>query len=315
MGLGTDSDERGPYAGGPVHTRGVDAVVDTARRIWTHSENEGRRGRRLARWVAWQASQRTTGRPWTITLHGDLRMICRPHDHITTLVLYCGLYDAPEMRFLLAWLRPGDTFLDVGANVAPYSLLSTAVPGTRAIAFEPGSLARQRAQANVALNGLAERITLEPLAVSDVDGTATLTADRWATNTLVGEGYEGAVEDVPTVRLDSYSADHDLGRVSLVKIDIEGFEANALRGASGLFARHRPALIVEVNDPIAPLRDLTAGWGYTPVELDVHTRQLVPRRWPDEPGGNILLVPDLEAGRRRVAEGVDRAFGPADDHP
>jgi FkbM family methyltransferase len=310
MGVGTDSDERGPSTGQGAHVGGFDAVVDTARRIWTHPENEGRRGRRLLRWVAWQASQRTTGRPWTITLHGDIHMICHPHDHITTLALYCGLYDAPEMRFLLAWLRPGDTFLDVGANVAPYSLLSTSVPDTRAIAFEPGSLARLRAGANVELNGLGDRITVEPLAVSGADGTARLTADRWATNALVDDGYDGVVEAVPTVRLDTYAAGHDLSGVSLVKVDIEGHEVAALEGAADLFARRRPALIVEVNEPMTALRDLTSSWGYTPVELDVRTRRLAARRWPHEAGGNIVLVPDVEAGCRRVAEGVDQAFAP-----
>jgi FkbM family methyltransferase len=309
MGSGTEPAGRGATRHrAPVVPTGVDAVVDTARRIWGHPENEGRRGRRLARWVAWQASQRTTGRPWTITLHGDVHMICHPHDHVTSLAMYCGLYDAAEMRFLLAWLRPGDTFVDVGANVAPYSLLASTVPGTRAVAFEPGSLARSRARANLALNGLADRITIEPLAVSDADGEATLTADLWAANALVEAGYDGAVERVPTIRLDTYAEDHDLGTVSLVKVDIEGHEVAALRGATAVIDRHRPALIVEVNDPLGPLRALAGELGYVAVQLDVRSRRLVDRRWPTRAGGNLVLVPDAEAARQRVADGIVQAF-------
>lgn len=308
MGSGTAPDGRGATPGGvPAAASGMDAVVGTARLIWGHPENAGRRGRRLARWVAWQASERTIERPWTITLHRGVRMICHPHDHITSLALYCGLYDAAEMRFLLAWLRAGDTFLDVGANVAPYSLLASTVPGTRAVAFEPGSLAQGRARANIEVNDLGERIRLEPLGVSDRDGEATLTADRWATNMLVTNGYRGAVETVRTVSLDSYARRHHLGTVSLVKVDIEGHEVPALRGAAGLLARHRPALIVEVNDPGA-LRAVADEFGYTPVALDVRTRGLAGRPWPAEPGGNIVLVPDVAAARRRVVEGAARAF-------
>jgi FkbM family methyltransferase len=292
----------------PAVPTGVDAVVDTARRIWGHPENQGRRARRLARWVAWQASQRTTGRPWTITLHDGVRMICQPHDNVTSLAMYCGLYDAAEMRFLLSWLRPGDTFVDVGANVAPYSLLATTVPGTRAVAFEPGTLAQSRARANIELNGLGDRITIEPLAVSDADGEATLTTDRWATNALVGADYDGAVETVPTVRLDSYAAAHDLGALTLVKVDVEGHEVAALRGAAAVIARHRPALIVEVNEPLAPLRSLADELGYVPVQLDVRARRLEGRTWPREAGGNLVLVPDEADARQRVAEGVDQAF-------
>ena len=88
-----------------------------------------------------------------IHLHGGLRLVCHPHDQVTSMAMYFGLYDSQEMRFLLAWLRPGDTFIDVGANVAPYSLLATLVDGVSAVAFEPESVARSRAAANIELNG------------------------------------------------------------------------------------------------------------------------------------------------------------------
>jgi FkbM family methyltransferase len=236
------------------------------------------------RWVTWQAWQRTARRPWTVSLHCDIQMICHPHDHITSLALYCGLYDAEEMRFLLAWLRAGDTFVDVGSNVAPYSLLSTAVRGTRAVAFEPGTLAQVWARANIDLNGVRGRVTLVPLAVSDADGEASLTADGWATNALVDDRYDGPVGHVTTTRLDSYDEEHGLGRVSLIKID----------------GRDHPALIVEVNDPLA-LRRHSDELGYVAISFDPATGMIAERRWPDRRGGNVILVPHPEQARERVA--------------
>src|SRR5688572_6722904 len=109
--------------------------VDTARRIWAHPYTRGRRVRRLGRWVTWQVWQRAVRRPWTVTMHGDVRLVCHPHDMVASMALYHGLYDVEEMSFLLAWLRPGDTFVDVGANIAPYSLLATSLDGVRAVAF------------------------------------------------------------------------------------------------------------------------------------------------------------------------------------
>jgi FkbM family methyltransferase len=289
-------------AGAPTCPRhsARDALVGTMRRIWTHPENRGRRARRLVRWVTWQAWQRTARRPWTVSLHCDIQMICHPHDHITSLALYCGLYDAEEMRFLLAWLRAGDTFVDVGSNVAPYSLLSTAVRGTRAVAFEPGTLAQVRARANIDLNGVRGRVTLVPLAVSDADGEASLTADRWATNALVDDRYDGPVEHVTTTRLDSYDEEHGLGRVSLIKIDVEGHELAVLRGAGGIIGRDHPALIVEVNDPLA-LRRHSDELGYVAISFDPATGMIAERRWPDRRGGNVILVPHPEQARERVA--------------
>ncbi len=275
-------------------------AAGTARAIWTHPENRGVRGRRLGRWLAWQAWQRTVRSPWTIRFHGDVHMICHPHDHITSMAMYYGLYDRAEMRFLLAWLRPGDTFLDVGANVAPYSLLATEIPGVLAVAFEPGALAQQRARANIALNRADGAVRLATVAVGDQDGEAILTADRWATNALADPGYAGAVERVRIVRLDTYTVEHGIHGVRLVKIDVEGHEPAVLRGAARLIERDRPALIVEVND-VAALRDAAGSLGYSRVGYDPDRGTLAPTGWPDRPGGNAILVPDVAAAVARLA--------------
>lgn len=273
----------------------------TAHLIWTHPENRGIRLRRITGWIGWQGWQRVVRRPWTVPFHGGLRMICHPHDTVTSLVLYCGLYDAEEMRFLLAWLRPGDTFVDVGANVAPYSLLSTSIPGVRAVAFEPASLARSRAQANIELNRLGDRVELMPMAVSDRDGWLRLTAGRSATNALVDGDYDGPVEQVEAVSIDGLDVNGRLGRVSLLKVDVEGHELSVLRGAAAVLARDRPALIVELND-VAALRRFAASAGYTPVRFTPETGTLAARSWPDAPGSNVVLVPDLAVARERLAD-------------
>lgn len=286
--------------------------------IWTHPENRGVRGRRLLGWVGWQAWQRTVARPRVVHLHGGVRLLCHPHDHVTSLALYCGLYDSEEMRFLLAWLRPGDTFLDVGANVAPYSLLSTLVDDVAAVAFEPGALARERAAANIRLNHAEQRATLVPCAVSDQDGIGRLTSDRWATNTLVDDGYDGDVEQVEMVSLDSYtSAGGDRssarceggagGRISLVKIDVEGHEPDVLRGAEATIARHRPAMIIENND-VEALRRWADEHSYTLVAYDPTTGRLDGGAWPSHRGGNLILVPDFDEARRRVAPTAGRGL-------
>jgi len=281
--------------------------VDTAQRIWTHPYTRGQRGRRLGRWVTWQVWQRTVRRPWTVTMHGDVRVVCHPHDMVASMALYHGLYDVEEMSFLLAWLRPGDTFVDVGANIAPYSLLATSLDGVRAVAFEPDDRARGRAVANAELNAVQDRLALVPMAVGDHDGQALFTDDHLPTSHLVDAGNgdgSGAAREVPVVRLDSYDADVDgapaLGRVGLIKVDVEGHELAVLAGAAGVLARDRPALVVEVNEPVAPLVVWIEAQGYVPVHYDRDRRELVRRDPPTERGGNVLLVPDLDEARARL---------------
>lgn len=288
-------------------------VVDTPRRIWSHPHTRHQRVRRLGRWLAWQGWQRLVRRPWTVTLHGPVRVVCHPHDMVASLVLYHGLYDLEEMSFLLAWLRPGDTFVDVGANIAPYSLLAASVDGVSVVAFEPGDEARRRAAANVGLNGMGDRVVLSPAAVSDRDGRARLTASHLPTDRLVADapGPRGDVvvavaavdgtptREVETVRLDTYAARHDLARVALVKVDVEGHELDVLAGAAGVVARDRPALVVEVNDPAA-LAAWIAEAGYVPVRYDGEHRTLVRCDPPARRGGNVVLVADLAEARARL---------------
>src|SRR5690606_5192598 len=143
--------------------------------------------------------------------------------------------------------------------------------------------------ANIHLNRAEHRVTLVPCAVSDHDGTGRLTSDRWATNTLVDDGYKGDVEQVETVSLDSYfgtsgpaGVEGDRGdkfgegggdRNRLVKIDGEGHEPDVLRGAEATIVRHRPAMIIE-NNHVEALRRWAYEHHYSLVAYDPTTRRL-----------------------------------------
>jgi hypothetical protein len=70
-----------------------------------------------------------------------------------------------------------------------------------------------------------------------------------------------------------------------------------------VLARRRPALVVEVNEPVAPLAAWIEAAGYVPVRYDWERRELVPRGAPSGRGGNVVLVPDLAAARARLAGG------------
>jgi len=284
-------------------------VLDTPRRIWAHPYTRDHRVRQLGRWLVWQGWQRTVRRPWTVVMHGDVRLVCHPHDMVASMALYHGLYDIEEMSFLLAWLRPGDTFVDVGANDAPYSLLATSLDGVRSVAFEPDDQASGRARVNAELNGVQDRLDLVAAAVGDRDGRALLTDDHLPTSHLVEAGAPTssgmATREVPILRLDTYDAGEGLGRVRLVKVDAEGHEVAVLRGAAAVLERDRPALVVEVNDPVA-LGDWIATACYVTVAYDWEAGRLERRELPSRPGGNVILVTELAAAQARLAAGIPR---------
>lgn len=280
------------------------SAIQIARRtvaaIWTHPENRGRRIASLARFVGWQVWERTVRRPRTVNLVDGIRVRCYPHSPITSAVIYYGLADHREMRFLLRYLRPGDEFVDVGANAGVYTLLALSVEGTRALMLEPSSETHRRAAENLGLNGLGARATLLKTAAGKRTEQAQLTVGRDAMNSLAGEeAGPGETETVEVDTLDNLVREHGYGSVALMKLDVEGWEMEALDGAAGLIGTQRPALIVEVNDAEG-IERFASRFGYTRVTYDPAARALSPASSPPANGYNAILVPDLEAARARL---------------
>lgn len=153
------------------------------------------------------------------------------------LVYYQGRSE-PEVSDLLAkLLRPGMVFLDVGAHTGEYSLLAARAVGPtgRVHAFEPQAVLREAVARNLRLNGL-EQVTIHPLAVADVAGEMRF-AERHdpsvSSLTRDGSANSGREIVVQATTLDE-QAEAIGGRIDLIKMDIEGAEPLAFRGARRL---------------------------------------------------------------------------------
>ena len=257
---------------------------------------------------------------------------CYPHSTSASAVLYCRLPDWHEMRFLLDHLRPGDTFVDVGANVGVYTLLAAALPGVRCVAFEPSTESCARLVENVRLNGLTE-VDVRRAAVGAESGEVAITVGRDSVNRVIStvprsgesepdplEGPQpdgapaGRAEWVPLTTLDEALAGVD--RVTLVKIDVEGMEPAVLRGAREILRRHSPAMIIERNDPVA-LGQALAEIGYASFRYDPATRRTVPVDLSREPVHNVLALPQApgEPPRAGAAAAAGRPGIPRQPQP
>lgn len=269
-------------------------IRDTISRILRHPANQGRRGRALALYLLWQVWQRLVRRPWTIRL-GEIRRIrLYPHSVVAAFVLYYRIHDFEEMSFIRAYLRRGDLFVDVGANIAVYSLWASEIVGVDVVAFEPSSVTHGRAVENVELNGLADRIRVERKAVGSDRSTVRLSTGLDAVNQVVdGAGIDSEAVEQTTL-------DHELGprAPAIIKIDVEGRELDVLRGACKVIGRHRPALIIEVND-VEGLTDVLADLGYRAWSYDPERVVLAPT--PLVLGSNVIALADVEVARARLA--------------
>ncbi|MGI8684827.1 MAG: FkbM family methyltransferase [Acidimicrobiales bacterium] len=181
-----------------------------------------------------------------------------------------GRWEVEESDQLRAFLKPGMTFVDVGAHVGYMTLLGARAvgPSGRVIAVEASPANVELLRANVAANG-ATNVEIVSAAASDRTGTVTLSLSPW--NTGDNRAYlvpEMERIEVPAVRLDDVvPAD---AHVDVVKLDTQGTDHRAVRGMEATLARCRPVLLAEFwpptitelgDDPLAVLAQY-ADMGY-----------------------------------------------------
>lgn len=206
--------------------------------------------------------------PTPVRWLNDLTILLQPGDELSRVLMITGLYEPETMIALRELLPNGGTFVDVGAHCGCYTLFAATCvgPGGLIISFEPSRRECARLTANVAVNALAQ-VDIRQVAVTDVQGPIELRIAEasYAGHNTVGArfAYDGVRTDriaqVAGTTLDLALA--DLTRCDAIKLDIEGGELNALRGASNTIERFRPTLVLEI------FAEALAGFGYSPSDI------------------------------------------------
>ncbi len=159
-----------------------------------------------------------------------------------------------ELAFLDRFISSGSVAIDAGANCGIYTVAMAKLVGSsgRVIALEPGEQAGQTLQRNIELNGL-DHVRLVRKALSDRDGSARLYHHGGPVGYSIaaGETEDGQSEEISSISLDSLLQQEGLDRVDLLKMDIEGAEELALRGAETMLTSSRPVIVFELNPSAA----------------------------------------------------------------
>jgi FkbM family methyltransferase len=178
-------------------------------------------------------------------------VLARSLDQSTPFRLVRDKHYEPHVSALLRqYLYPGDTFIDVGANVGYFTLLgaSRVGPAGRVHSFEPNPRTFRELQRNAALNRF-HWVSLNNLAVSNQSGIVQLWVGSEIDSGLASmrQTSELLSETIicRSTTLDDYVAHQQLGKIRAIKLDIEGAELLALQGAQGMLRGDcRPDLVV-----------------------------------------------------------------------
>ena len=230
----------------------------------------------------------------------NIRLKAIHHRAGTTECYYYGLFDRMEQTFLLKYLKEDDLFVDVGANIGSYSLL-VASRGVRAIAFEPENTTYSILVENAKMNHFSDLIICNQKAVGKENGMVKFSVGNDTTNHILdSKDKDTKALSVEVVTLDSLNED-----VTILKVDVEGFELDVLAGAKELLCN--PKLNVVIIEALSHEDDIAKTLmqnGFGMYKYDYHTNSLKLAGNHDERGNNYLFIRDIHLARLRIQENM-----------
>jgi FkbM family methyltransferase len=257
------------------------------------------------RWARWQLRSRLAAGPIIVPFVNGTKLSVRAGMHGATKNIYLGLDEYRAMTFVAHFLRPGELFADVGANVGTFTVLASGVVGARTKAFEPSPDAANDLRANIGLNRLESLVEVRAIALGDTAGEIGFTTGLGPMNHVLRDA-----ESSQQVQTSTLDAEFPVAP-TLLKLDAEGFEGAILEGGRRTLASPALlALVVEITEHcqrygVTPseLFDRIVRFGFVPVHYDPLLRRLTPRstsgsRWSEEQ--TTIFVRNVDAVTERL---------------
>lgn len=193
-----------------------------------------------------------------------------------------GGWEKNSMSIWIKLVKNAEVIFDIGANTGYYSLVAKALnPQAKIYAFEPIAESFHSLKYNNQLNQFD--IVCFDCAASDTDGEAKIYSapDDFYAVTLNKKYLDNKdISSVPTsiraVRLDTLIKQQNIGKIDLIKLDVETFEAEVLEGLGEYLDKFRPTLLIEIlNDDVGRrIEELIKGKGYLYFNIDEETSSI-----------------------------------------
>lgn len=161
-----------------------------------------------------------------------------------------GTAEPVEQEALAGFLKPGDVFYDIGANVGFFSTLAANLVGSKGkvYAFEPNPVCAAQARKNADLNQFSHVEVITAAVASSTGRTRLKFGQITGASTIMNVGDDSADGmDITTISIDDFIRERDAQGPKVVMIDAEGAELEVLRGMRKTIAAYRPIIMCEVH--------------------------------------------------------------------
>ncbi|MEP7167004.1 MAG: FkbM family methyltransferase [Candidatus Woesebacteria bacterium] len=226
--------------------------------ILSHPQNEKRRLHALSVIVWWKINQLFFHIPAVIEIAPNVKIICYPNNSYGSFIVYAKWPEFAELQFIYTYLQSTDTFIDVGAHIGDSSLLAaTKIRTGKILACEPTPLIFDELLSNIRLNNFESRIIPIRKANTNKVGHASFTLEPSSeVNHLQTSKGEGKSIKVSTITIDALAKEYNFTDISLLKVDVEGFELEVLEGCKKMFAQKKLQMILfEVNPSVTNIEE------------------------------------------------------------
>jgi FkbM family methyltransferase len=191
---------------------------------------------------------------WRVPLNGDSWLDLPRQSHMTWNAAFTGAYEGSVVDYVKEFIEPDSVVLDVGASYGFWTVplaQTAAACGAKVWTFEPNPSNNHWLSKNVALNGLDAHVTMRKTGLGDSTESLTLVATEGGTGfgaiALPGRSGDHDNESRMAVAVERLDDVELPDRISLMKIDVEGFELAALRGGVETIMRDRPIIFGEFS--------------------------------------------------------------------
>lgn len=219
-------------------------MLRTIKFILNHPFTKGHRLTAFIGLLKWQISSRLSKQPIIYQFTKNSKLWVWKGLTGATGNIYCGLHEFEDMVFLLHLLRPNDLFIDIGANIGSYTILASAEVGANTIAVEPIPQTFEHLTQNIKLNNIGDKATALNIGLGKEKGVLEFTKTHDTGNHVATD----TDKDVIKVNVDTLDNILEGKTPLLLKIDVEGFETEVLKGAvKTLDSPGLKAIIIELN--------------------------------------------------------------------
>lgn len=189
--------------------------------------------------------------------------------------LLYGTFEKGELEFVSQYLQPGNTVMDIGANIGLFAVVMGRTIGQAGVvfAFDPVPTNIVRLKSNLNENGISAEAVYE-LALGSANEQMELKMSddtAYASMHKVEYGFgNGQVIQVSVKRLDDVWHERGHPMISFIKMDVEGAELDVIKGGVKMLTQCHPTLLIEANTPqhLAKLNEALRPFGYRHIHPD-----------------------------------------------